>query len=155
MTVESSEPVTLGRKTAAATETDQSLVSLACEALRMLGEAGHAAEAGAIAGKMWTVIADGDPQDAARLNAVMHRVAKLDPATDPSPTATDEGTEGELDAQSLHPSVRHDTIFAAFAALPTGRRVRAAQLARPQAAPLPVRGALPGTVRVGLPRDRT
>ena len=120
MNVESAEPVTLGRKDAAPAEPTSRSCALACEALRLLGDAGKAAEAGAIAGKMWTIVADGDPQDAARLNAVMHRVAGLDQATDPSPTATDEGTEGELDAQSLHPSVRHDTIFAAFAALPPG-----------------------------------
>lgn len=166
MTTTSPEPVSLGKKNSADPVGDQSLVALACEALRLLGDAGHAAEAGAIAGRMWTVVADGDPQDAARLNAVMHRLAKLDQATDASATATDEGTEGVLDAQSLHPSIRHDTIFATFAALPPG----AAFILRNSHDPKPLRyqfeGRFPGQftwdylvagpddwqIRIGRPR---
>jgi uncharacterized protein (DUF2249 family) len=144
MTAETAEPVSLGRKAVASPDPDESIVALACEALVLLGDAGKAAEAGAIAGRMWTLAAGGDAKDAARLNAVMHRLAKLDQATDPSPTATDEGTEGELDAQSLHPSVRHDTIFAAFAALPPG----AAFVLRNSPDPKPLRyqfeGRFPG-----------
>ena len=172
MSADTAEPVTLGRKAPDAPEGDQTLVALACEALRLLGDAGHAAEAGALAGKMWTLVGDGDgdgdgdAKDAARLNAVMHRLAKLDQATTPSSTATDADTEGELDAQSLHPSIRHDTIFAAFAALPTG----AAFVLRNSHDPKPLRyqfeGRFPGRftwdyleagpedwkVRIGRPR---
>lgn len=166
MSAEAAEPVTLGRKATEPPETDQTLVALACEALRLLGDAGHAAAAGTIAGRMWTAVANGDPQDAARLNAVMHRLAKLDQATGPSPTATEAGTEGELDAQSLHPSVRHDTIFATFAALPSG----AAFVLRNSHDPKPLRyqfeGRFPGQftwdyletgpevwkIRIGRPR---
>lgn len=62
---------------------DRDLVVLFCKALMLLGEAGRPVAASRLAGKAWWAAQDsGDEKGAARINGVMHHLAKLPPEQD-------------------------------------------------------------------------
>lgn len=121
MASDTSDPVQLTAKRADRPDPDRDLVILASKALRLLGEAGRPAEAGALAGKMWWSLKDDDPDGAARLNGVMHYLAKLEAAAgSPTGSGTASAAEPELDAQAISPAVRHETILQTFTDLAPG-----------------------------------
>ncbi len=121
MSNDTDSPVSLGAKPPQRPDPDRDLVVLATKALRLLGESGKAAEAGALAGKMWWTVKDDDPDGGRRLDAVMHYLARLEgKAGAPEETATSAADEPELDAQALDPSVRHSQIAGVFESLRAG-----------------------------------
>ena len=121
MTSDSTESIDLTTKPIDRPDPDRDLIVLACKALRLLGQSGKAAEAGALAGKMWWATKETDPRGAERLNGVMHYLAKLEAeAGTPDGSGPQGDAEPELHAQSLDPSIRHATIIAAYEALEPG-----------------------------------
>ncbi len=65
---------------------DRELIVLFGKALRLLGEAGRPVAASKLAGKAWWAATKaGDEAGAARINGVMHYLAKLPPEVDEEP----------------------------------------------------------------------
>lgn len=65
---------------------DHDLTVLLGKALRLLGEAGRPVAASKLAGKAWWAATKaGDDKGAARINGVMHYLAKLPPEVDEEP----------------------------------------------------------------------
>lgn len=103
---------------------DRDLVVLLSRALRLLGQAGHPAAASQIAGKAWWATQEkGDEQGAARINGVMHYLAKLPPEStgDTGVPKEEVMSDQKLDVRSEIPMRRHELIFETFHGLGGGQ----------------------------------
>jgi uncharacterized protein (DUF2249 family) len=98
-------------------ETTEALTSVLIDALRALGAAGRPEQANRLAGHAWTALRRERPQQAQRVNALMHKLARL-PDTDQG--ATMPTTDPQLDVRSSPPARRHELIFENYASLPPG-----------------------------------
>jgi len=65
----------------AGTAAQGEVVSVLLEALRALGQAGHPVQASRYAARAWSVLRHESPEAAARINTLMHYLARL-PAED-------------------------------------------------------------------------
>ena len=105
------------------TPADRDPYVLLGRALRLLGQAGRPEEAGQMAGKAWWAArAVGDERSAARINGVMHYLAKL-PAESAGGTEPKEKSmsDQKLDVRSEIPMRRHELIFETFHGLTGGQ----------------------------------
>mgnify|MGYP001091642348 CR=1 FL=1 len=95
------------------------VVSLLCEALRALGDAGRPREASLVAGRAYAELRVERPAEAQRINALMHRLARqeanLEPKEAPMPTDA-----RELDVREEIPARRHELIFETYHGLAPG-----------------------------------
>lgn len=94
------------------------LVDVLLDALAALGEAGRPAAANRLAGAAYASLRRRDPEQAQRLNALMHRLVKREkkereeqsmPTTDP-----------DLDVRNEPPARRHELIFETYEKLAAG-----------------------------------
>lgn len=103
---------------------DRDLVVLLSQALRLLGQAGRPVEASQIAGKAWWATrANGDEKGAARINGVMHYLAKLPPNPVGKPRDPQGGimSDQKLDVRTEIPMRRHELIFETYHELAGGQ----------------------------------
>ena len=103
---------------------DRDLVVLLSQALRLLGQAGRPVAASQIAGKAWWATQEtGDEKGSARINGVMHYLAKLPPeATGGTELPMEEVmSDQKLDVRREIPMRRHELIFETFHGLGGGQ----------------------------------
>ena len=109
------------------------LLRLLLEATTDLARAGRGDQACRLAAAAWSVLRAPSPELAARVGPALHRLVRL-ASSEPVTFRTRNGeseyqsddsarSEGDLilDVRSLVPAARHETIFAAFDALPPGQ----------------------------------
>jgi uncharacterized protein (DUF2249 family) len=95
------------------------------KACRQLGKAGRPTDAMHIATEGWSVLWQTHPDDAERINGVMHFLARLEAdlgAQDPPPQsgAAMPSEERVIELRPETPKRRHEIIFDTYAALPVG-----------------------------------
>lgn len=97
-------------------------VDVLAQTLKALGQAGKPVAASRLAAQAWQVLRKASPDDAERINHLMHYLARLPEEVDPHAQggAGEEASERELDVRELPHGERHTTIFATFAALGPG-----------------------------------
>ena len=103
---------------------DRNPFVLLTQALKLLGQAGRPVEASEIAGKAWWAArAVGDDRGEARINGVMHYLAKLLPrsAGDTETPKEKVMSDQKLDVRSEIPMRRHELIFETFHGLAGGQ----------------------------------
>ncbi|HEX5466607.1 MAG TPA: DUF2249 domain-containing protein [Candidatus Limnocylindrales bacterium] len=97
------------------------LTTTLVKALRRLGEAGQPAVASRLAATAYVGLRHDQPRSAARLNGVMHHLARLEGSGEPIDrrygTMTEQPT---LDVRSEPPVRRHTLIFETYEALAPG-----------------------------------
>lgn len=77
-------------ETTASPDKERDIVVLLSQALRLAGDAGRPVAASRIAAKAWWALNETDPAGAARINGVMHHLARL-------PEEPEEPINGEDD----------------------------------------------------------
>ena len=106
-------------------DTPQVLTGVLVRALRALGEHHDPVLASRLAAEAYAAVRREHPRAAARLNGVLHYLARLPhhPGISDSPIPEEEpmaNAEQELDVRSEPPVRRHDLIFATYENLPVG-----------------------------------
>ncbi|HET9185942.1 MAG TPA: DUF2249 domain-containing protein [Solirubrobacterales bacterium] len=97
---------------------DEALVDVLLEALAALGEAGEPATANRFAGAAYASLRRRDPEQAQRINALMHRLVNREKKNERSkqmPT-----TDPDLDVRKEPPARRHELIFETYTKLGAG-----------------------------------
>ena len=102
---------------ATTTESLAGLTAVLIDALRALGSAGHPETACRLAGRAYAVLRHEHPAQAQRINALMHRLARLPSTIKEQPMAT---TDPQLDVRTQPPARRHELIFDTYAGLTAG-----------------------------------
>ena len=102
-----------------ATETEPvaALTALLIDAFRELGAAGHPEAASRLAGRAYSALRRDHPDHAQRINALMHRLARM---TDPTKEPAMPTTDPQLDVRTERPARRHELIFDAYEQLEPG-----------------------------------
>lgn len=104
--------------------TTSSLTHLLTRALRVLGEAGHPADASRLAAAGWAALRRTYPIEARQLNGLLHYLARLpeqtEPATDEPKESTMTTEDKQLDVRTEIPARRHELIFTTYAELAPG-----------------------------------
>lgn len=84
------------------------LTSVLADALRALANAGRAEEANRLAGRAYSALRREDPDQARRINALMHRLTRIPHTTQEQSMPT---TDPQLDVRTQPPARRHEMIF--------------------------------------------
>ena len=106
-------------RTTAATETEPvaRLTAALSEALCALANAGQPESACRLAGLAYAALRREHPSEAQRINALMHRLARMsDPIKEQTMTTTDQ----QLDVRTEPPARRHELIFDTYEQLEPG-----------------------------------
>jgi uncharacterized protein (DUF2249 family) len=90
------------------------------EALAALGRAGEPDEANRLAGLAWSALRHERPDEAQRINALMHGLSKLPSSADQPKEDSMATAELELDVRTEPPARRHELIFETYGALGAG-----------------------------------
>lgn len=98
-------------------------VDVLAQALKALGQGGQPVAASRLAAQAWQVLRQPYPQEAQRVNNLMHYLARLPEEVDPHKDehGDDDAAEHELDVRELPHGQRHMIIFATFDALHPGQ----------------------------------
>lgn len=101
------------------------LTRVLVRACRRLGKAGHPSDASRIAAEGWSLLWTSYPDDAERLNGVMHHLARLEERLEtldhqPRPGAPVPAQDRLIDVRQETPKRRHEIIFDTFASLSPG-----------------------------------
>ena len=102
---------------AVSTESLERLTTVLIGALGALGAAGQPESANRLAGQAWVALRREHPEQAQRINAVMHKLAQI-----PEPTTehTMPTTDSQLDVRTEPPARRHELIFDTYDQLDPG-----------------------------------
>jgi uncharacterized protein (DUF2249 family) len=97
-------------------------VDVLAQTLKELGQAGKPVAASRLAAQAWQVLRQPHPQEAQRINNLMHYLARLPEEVDPHADehSDDDAAEQEIDVRELPHGQRHTIIFATYAALAPG-----------------------------------
>lgn len=98
-------------------ESVPALTALLIDAFRELGSAGQPQVASRLAGRAYSTLRADHPDQAERINALMHRLARM---TDPIKEHTMPTTDPQLDVRSEPPARRHELIFDTYDSLSPG-----------------------------------
>ncbi|HEX6965031.1 MAG TPA: DUF2249 domain-containing protein [Gemmatimonadaceae bacterium] len=95
------------------------------QACRQLGKTGHPSDAMRIAAQGWSALWTSHPDDAERINGVMHYLARLEQQLAAADDQTQQGAsmptqDRVIDIRPETPKRRHEIIFDTFDALPPG-----------------------------------
>ena len=104
----------------AATTTADAIAALTAtlgEALRALAAAGQPASACRLGGRAYAALRREHPVEAQRINALMHRLARM---SDPIEEHTMASTDQQLDVRAEPPARRHQLIFDTYEQLAPG-----------------------------------
>ncbi len=93
------------------------LTAVLSDALRALGAGGQPETACRLAGRAYAVLRNDHPVHAQRINALMHRLARIPITTKEQSMPT---TNPELDVRTQPPARRHELIFDTYAGLGDG-----------------------------------
>lgn len=93
---------------------ERDLVVLLAKALRLAGDAGRPVAASRLAAKAWWALNDSDPGGAARINGVMHYLARLPEESDDPERTEKTMADPELDVRSEPPARRHELILGRY-----------------------------------------
>lgn len=99
------------------TPTDKVLTDALVSALRRLGEAGQPSAASVLAARTHASLRRDEPHIAARLNGVMHHLARLEAAASSPEGSHDMAEHAVLDVRTEPPVRRHTLIFDTFSRL--------------------------------------
>jgi uncharacterized protein (DUF2249 family) len=99
------------------TEPLDALGVVLADALRALAGAGHPEAACRLAGRAYAALRREHPAQAQRINALMHRLARM---TDTTKEHTMPATEPQLDVRTEPPARRHELIFDTYERLDPG-----------------------------------
>ena len=90
------------------------------EALAALGRAGQPEAANRLAGLAWSALRREYPDEAQRINALMHGLSRLPSGPDQPKENAMATADLELDVRTEPPARRHELIFDTYAALGAG-----------------------------------
>lgn len=95
----------------------QATTAVLVDALRALAACGHAEQANRLAGRAYAALRREYPDEARRINALMHRLARY---PDTSKEQTMPTTDPQLDVRPQPPARRHELIFDTYDKLAPG-----------------------------------
>lgn len=98
-------------------------IDVLTQALKQLGQSGKPVAASRLAAQAWQVLRQPRPEEAQRVNNLMHYLARLPEEVDPHKDehSEDDSVEHVLDVRELPHGQRHMIIFSTFAALHPGQ----------------------------------
>jgi uncharacterized protein (DUF2249 family) len=109
--------VTVRNTSATETEPVAALTALLIDAFRELGATGHPEAASRLAGRAYSTLRREHPEHAQRINALMHRLARM---TNPNKEPAMPTTDPQLDVRTEPPARRHELIFDTYEQLDAG-----------------------------------
>jgi uncharacterized protein (DUF2249 family) len=95
----------------------EALTAVLADALRALAAGGHAEEANRLAGRAYAAVRREHPDQARRINALMHRLTRIPDTTKEQTMPT---TDPQLDVRTQPPARRHELIFDTYDKLAPG-----------------------------------
>jgi uncharacterized protein (DUF2249 family) len=95
----------------------EALTAVLSDALRALAADGHAEEADRLAGRAYAALRREHPDQARRLNALMHQLTRISQTTKEQTVPT---TDPQLDVRTEPPARRHELIFDTYDKLAPG-----------------------------------
>ena len=95
----------------------EALTAVLADALRALAADGRAEEADRLAGRAYAALRREHPEEARRINALMHRLTRISPTTKEQTMPT---TDPQLDVRTQPPARRHELIFDTYDKLAPG-----------------------------------
>jgi uncharacterized protein (DUF2249 family) len=99
------------------TEPLEGLTAVLIDALGALGASGQPESANRLAGRAWAVLRREHPEQAQRINALMHKLARI---PEPTKEQTMPTTDRQLDVRTEPPARRHELIFDTYDQLEPG-----------------------------------
>ena len=95
----------------------EALTAVLADALRALAADGRAEEADRLAGRAYAALRREHPEEARRINALMHQLTRISPTTKEQTMPT---TDPQLDVRTQPPARRHELIFDTYDKLAPG-----------------------------------
>ena len=95
----------------------EALTAVLADALRALAADGRAEEADRLAGRAYAALRREHPEEARRINALMHQLTRISPTTKEQTMPT---TDPQLDVRTEPPARRHELIFNTYDKLAPG-----------------------------------
>ena len=95
----------------------EALTAVLSDALRALAADGHAEEANRLAGRAYAALRREHPDQARRINALMHQLTRISQTTKEETMPT---TDPQLDVRTQPPARRHELIFDTYDKLAPG-----------------------------------
>ena len=95
----------------------EALTAVLADALRALAADGRAEEADRLAGRAYAALRREHPEEARRINALMHQLTRISPTTKEQTMPT---TDPQLDVRTEPPARRHELIFDTYDKLAPG-----------------------------------
>ena len=95
----------------------EALTAVLSDALRALAADGRAEEADRLAGRAYAALRREHPEEARRINALMHQLTRISPTTKEQTMPT---TDPQLDVRTEPPARRHELIFDTYDKLAPG-----------------------------------
>lgn len=96
----------------------EALTAVLSDALRALAADGHAEEANRLAGRAYAALRREHPDEARRINALMHQLTRISQTTKEQTVPT---TDPQLDVRTEPPARRHELIFDTYDKLAPGQ----------------------------------